>query len=49
MNLGFNHLDIKQKYTYAHSPLSKPEKFDEMIRLAKRLSNGFALVRVELY
>ena len=48
-DLDFNHLDIRQKCPNAPTPLKKPEKFDEMIELAKSLSKGFAHVRVDLY
>ena len=30
-DLDFNHLDIKQKYPNASTPLKKPKQFDEMI------------------
>lgn len=48
-DLDFNHLDIKQKYPNAPSPFRKPERFDEMIELSKKLSQGFLHVRVDLY
>lgn len=48
-DMEFNHLDIIQKYPNASEPLRKPECFEEMIYLAKKLSNGFPHVRVDFY
>ena len=48
-DLDFNHLDIKQKYPNADKPIRKPETFDQMIELSRKLSNGFPHVRVDFY
>lgn len=48
-DLNFNHLDIRQKYPNADTPRRKPDCFDEMIELAKKLSKGFPHVRVDFY
>lgn len=39
------------QYTYDNSPneIKKPENFEKMINLAKKLSQGFSHVRVDLY
>ena len=48
-DLGFNHLNIRQKYKNATISIEKPEKYDEMIEISKSLSSGFPHVRVDLY
>ena len=48
-NLDFDHLDIMQKYPNASTPRRKPDTFDEMIKLSRILSKGFAHVRVDFY
>lgn len=48
-DLDFNHLGIKQKYPNASTQIKKPNTFDEMIELSRKLSKGFAHVRVDLY
>ena len=48
-DLNFNHLEIKQKYPNALVSIKKPKTFEEMIDLSRKLSKGFAHVRVDLY
>lgn len=48
-NLDFDHLDIMQKYPNASTPRRKPDTFDEMKKLSRILSKGFAHVRVDFY
>ena len=48
-DLDYQHLDIKQKYPHAETPLRKPKTFDQMIELSKMLSEGFPHVRVDFY
>lgn len=48
-DMEFNHVDLQQKYPNAYRPLRKPDSFDEMIRLAKKLSKGFPHVRIDFY
>ena len=38
-----------QGFENAEYPVEKPENFDEMIRLVKKLAKGFSHVRVDLY
>ncbi len=48
-DLEWNHLPVKNGHPNAPYRISKPEKFDEMLEIAKRLSKEFPLVRVDLY
>ena len=48
-DLEFNHLDIKQKYPNSDKKIRKPETFEQMIELSKKLSKGFPHVRVDFY
>ena len=48
-DMDFNHLNIKQKYENSSYHITKPELFDEMIFLSKKLSRDFKHVRVDLY
>lgn len=45
----FNHLDIVQSHPKSNITYTKPDNFDEMVRLAERLSKGVPHVRVDLY
>lgn len=45
----YNHLDLRCSHPLADTPPEKPEAFDEMLELAKKLSKGFPHVRVDLY
>lgn len=45
----FRHLNIINGHPMADKKIEKPEKFEEMIILAERLSEGFPQVRVDLY
>jgi hypothetical protein len=45
----YNHLSLKQGHENATIPPQKPLHFEEMIILAKKLSEGFPHVRVDLY
>lgn len=47
-DLGFNHLDIKQKYPNAGT-IRKPETFDKMVELSRVLSKGYPHIRVDFY
>lgn len=49
-DMEWNHLDIGLA-SHEHYPgmLSKPEAFDDMINMAKKLSTPFPFVRVDLY
>lgn len=42
-------LDIKQGHPRAVTPPEKPSKFDEMVEIATKLSQGFPHVRLDLY
>ena len=48
-DMDFNHLDIVNHHPNANHAIEKPENFDEMIVLAKKLSKGYPHVRVDLY
>lgn len=48
-DLEFNHLPFRQSYPTSRKKLVKPENFDQMIDIARRLSQGFRHVRVDLY
>lgn len=45
----FNHLDIVQSHPKSNITYTKPDNFDEMVRIAEKLSNGMPHVRVDLY
>ena len=45
----FNHLPFKQGHPLASKPIEKPQKFDKMIEIAEKLSQGIPHVRVDLY
>ena len=44
-----NHLELRHGHENAAIPPNKPEKFDEMKRIAEELSKGLRHVRVDLY
>lgn len=46
---NFNHLPFKHGHENAEHVPKKPERFDEMIKLAEKLSKGLRAVRVDLY
>lgn len=48
-DLDFNHLDIRQKYPNAEKPIRKPDTFDRMIELSRKLSKGLPHVRADFY
>ena len=48
-DLDFNHLPFRQSYPISQKKLVKPKNFDKMIEVARRLSQGFRHVRVDLY
>ena len=45
----FNHLPFERGHKNSKSEIKKPEKFDEMIEIAERLSSSLKHVRVDLY
>lgn len=45
----YKHLDLRCSHPLADVPPEKPESFEEMLVLAKKLSEGFPHVRVDLY
>ena len=45
----YNHLDFRCSHPTADVVPEKPESFDEMLNLARMLSQGFTHVRVDLY
>ncbi len=48
-DLKFNNLGIKQHYPNSVGGVDKPVNFEQMIQLAKKISNGFKHVRVDFY
>jgi hypothetical protein len=48
-DMNFNHLDIKMKDPNSLKMPDKPEKFEEMIELSKKLSKGIPHLRVDFY
>lgn len=48
-DLNFNHLDIIQHYPNSTNKIRKPEKFEEMIEVSKKLSQELLHVRVDFY
>lgn len=45
----YNHLDLRCSHPLADVPPEKPESFESMLMLAKKLSKGFPHIRVDLY
>lgn len=45
----FNHLDIVQVHPMSGKLIKKPDCFDEMIKVAEKLSAGYPHIRVDLY
>ena len=48
-DMEFNHLPFLNGHPNARNWPAKPENFEEMIEVAKKLSKGFCHVRVDLY
>lgn len=48
-DMSFNHLAIKNGHPNADTTPAKPQNFDLMIQLAKKLSQGIPHVRVDFY
>ena len=48
-DLDFNHLDIRQKYPNAAKSIRKPDNFEKMIELSRKLTKGFPHVRADFY
>lgn len=48
-DMDFHHLPFAQGHPWARHELKKPEKFEEMIDIARKLSKGMPHVRVDLY
>lgn len=48
-DIQFNHLPIKQHYKNSNKEIFKPKSFEEMIKLASKLSSGIPHVRVDFY
>lgn len=45
----FNPLGVRQSYPRSAVPPSKPERYEQMLEIARRLSKGHPHVRVDLY
>lgn len=48
-DMNYNHLDMRMKDLNSDTLPSKPEKFEEMKELARKLCKGFPHVRVDFY
>lgn len=48
-DMDFNHLDIVNCHPNAEVAPKKPACFDEMVKIAKKLSQGMKFVRLDLY
>jgi len=48
-DIEWNHLPFTWLFPNNETPIPKPENFDEMIEVAKKLSQGMIEVRVDLY
>lgn len=48
-DINFNHLPVKNGHENAVMNCKKPEHYDDMVKLATTLSEGFPHVRIDLY
>lgn len=48
-DMSFNHLPVKQQTKNSETEIKKPKGFEEMIKIARKLSKGLPHVRVDLY
>ena len=48
-DMKFNHLNIQNLHPNANKPIEKPALFEEMIKIAAKLSKGMKFVRIDLY
>ena len=48
-DVNWNHIDVRNGHPNSTQLIEKPEKFDEMIKIAEKLSSDFPHVRVDLY
>jgi len=48
-DLDWNKLPFKSQYPYITQPPQEPERLDEMLEVARKLSQGFQFVRVDMY
>lgn len=48
-DMNFNHLDFRGGHPNATKPILKPDGFEHMKELAKKLSKGIPHVRVDFY
>lgn len=48
-DLDFNHLSIHQSHSWADKKISKPQNFEEMVKIAEILAKDYPHVRIDLY
>lgn len=48
-DMSFNHLPLEYIHPNSNKAIEKPKCFDEMVLIARKLSEGFPHVRVDLY
>ena len=48
-DMDWNHLPFKRKHPTSKNPPKKPENFEQMVEIARKLSKPFPFVRVDIY
>ena len=48
-DMDFNHIPVTTTYPNAKKTISKPKEYDELVKLAKKLSQGTTQLRVDFY
>lgn len=46
---NYNWIDLKWGYQHAEYPPQKPNRFEEMLTIAEKLSKNFTTIRIDLY
>ena len=46
---NYNWIDLKWGYQHAAYPPQKPNRFEEMLAIAEKLSKNFTTIRIDLY
>jgi hypothetical protein len=48
-DIDWNKLDVKQHYPNSDYKLSKPQKWEMMLEISKKISEGFPHIRIDFY
>ena len=48
-DMDFNHLDLRSQHPTSDTPPPKPETFEEMKEVARKLAKGLPQIRIDLY